>query len=204
VYKLYWAPNTGAFAPDVVLTLSGAPFERQRVDYDGKEQEGEAYLQINPMGQIPVLLLPDGTAMTESAAMVLHLVDRFPEAKLAPPPGTSARASFDRWLLFLAVNVYGADLRLYYSGRFTADPAGADGVRQAAERDLQKQFAILETALDPGPFLTGEAFGAADIYLMMLADWYRPARELPRLARLCAALAEEPRIAELRKLYKLD
>ncbi|WP_340115645.1 glutathione S-transferase family protein [Pelagibius sp. 7325] len=203
MYKLYWAPNTGAFAPDAVLTLSAAPFERQRVDYDGKEQEGEAYRRINPMGQIPVLLLPDGQAMTESAAMVLHLIERFPEANLAPVPGSAARADFDRWLVFLAVNVYGAILRFYYAARFTTDPNGADGVRQAAERDLQKQFAILETALDRSPFLTGEAFGAADIYLMMLADWYRPARELPRVGRLCAALAEEPRIAELRKLYEL-
>ncbi|MGD1880295.1 MAG: glutathione S-transferase family protein [Kiloniellaceae bacterium] len=204
MYTLYWAPNTGAFAPDVVLTLAGAPFERQRVDYDGKEQQGDAYRKLNPMGQIPVLLLPDGTAMAESAAMVLHLVDRFPEAKLAPPPGTSARAAFDRWLLFLAVNVYGADLRFYYSGRFTADPAGAEGVRQAAERDLETQFAMLEVALYPGPFLLGDTFGAADIYLLMLADWYPPAKALPHVGRLCAALKEDPRIAEVRKLYELD
>lgn len=188
----------------MVLTLTEAPFERQRVDYESKEQQGEAYRELNPMGQIPVLRLPDGEAMTESAAMVLHLVERFPEAKLAPAPGSTARAIFDRWLVFLAVNVYGAMLRRYYSGRFTTDPAGAEGVRQAADRDLQSQFAILEAALDPGPFLLGEAFGAADIYLMMLVDWYPPARELPRIAGLCAALKEEPRIADLRKLYQLD
>ncbi len=204
MYRLYWAPNTGAFAPDAVLTLAGVPFERHRVDYDGKEQEGEAYRKLNPMGQIPVLQLPDGAAMTESAAMVLHLVERFPEAKLAPAPGSAARAAFDRWLVFLAVNVYGAILRYYYSGRFTTDPAGAEGVRQAADRDLASLFAILEAALDPGPFLLGETFGAADIYLMMLADWYPPARARPRIGRLCAALKEEPRIAEVRKLYQLD
>jgi len=203
VYKLYWAPNTGAFAPDVVLTLCAAPFQRHRVDYDAKEQHSESYLKLNPMGQIPLLLLPDGTAMTESAAMVLHLVERFPEAELTPAPGSAARAVFDRWLVFLAVNVYSAILRFYYAGRYTTDPAGAEGVRKAAERDLQKQFAVLEAALDPSPFLTGEAFGAADIYLMMLADWYRPARELPRIGRLCSALAAEPRIAEVRRLYEL-
>jgi len=204
MYRLYWAPNTGAFAPDVVLTLAEAPFERQRVDYDGKEQDGEVYRKLNPMGQIPVLRLPDGTTVTESAAMVLHLVERFPEAKLAPAPGSTERALFDRWLVFLAVNVYGAILRFYYSGRYTTDPAGAEGVRQAAERDLERLFAILEAGLDPGPFLLGGSFGAADIYLMMLADWYPPARALPRVGRLCAALAAAPQIADLRKLYQLD
>ena len=204
MYTLYWAPNTGAFAPDVVLTLTGAPFERRRVDYDAKEQHGAAYRKLNPMGQIPVLVLPGGAAMTESAAMVLHLVDRFPEAELAPAPGTAARAQFDRWLLFLAVNVYGADLRLYYSARFTTDPDGAEGIRQAAERDLRRQFDLVAAALAPGPFLAGERFSAADVYLMMLADWYPPARELPAVARLCAALAEDPRIAAVRRLYEVD
>lgn len=204
MYRLYWAPGTGAFAPDAVLTLSAAPFERQRVDYEGKEQEGAAYRQINPMGQIPVLQLPDGKTITESAAMVLHLVERFPEAQLAPDLGSMERAVFDRWLVFLAVNVYGAILRRYYPDRFTTDPGGAEGVRQAADRDLESLFAILEAALDPGPFLLGEVFGAADIYLTMLVDWYPPARELPRVGQLCARLAAEPRIAELRKLYKLN
>lgn len=204
MYRLYWAPNTGAFAPDAVLTLCGASFERQRVDYAGKEQQGEAYRKLNPLGQVPVLQLPDGAAITESAAMVLHLVERFPEAALAPAAGSTARAVFDRWLVFLAVNVYGAILRHYYADRFTTDPAGAEGVRQAADRDLERLFAILEAQLDPGLFLLGEAFGAADIYLLMLADWYPPARTLPRIAGLCAAVKAEPRIAEVRKVYQLD
>ncbi|GAB4377299.1 MAG: glutathione S-transferase family protein [Kiloniellaceae bacterium] len=204
MYKLYWAPNTGAFAPDVVLTLCAAPFERRRVDFDAKEHQSAAYRALNPMGQIPLLLLPGGTAITESAAILLHLVERFPEAALAPEAGSAARAAFDRWLVFLAVNVYGAILRYYYADRYTTDPAGADGVKQAAERDLQKQFDIVETALESAPFLTGETYGAADIYLMMLADWYRPARERPRIGRLWSALAAQPRIAELRRLYELD
>jgi glutathione S-transferase/GST-like protein len=203
MYRLYWAPNTGAFAPDVVLTLTGAPFERQRVDYDSKEHRGEAYRRLNPLGQIPVLQLPDGAVITESAAMVQHLVEAFPEAELAPPAGSAARAAFHRWLVFLAVNVYGATLRYYYAERYTSDPAGAEGVRQAAARDLDSFYGILERALDAGPFLTGQTFGAADIYLMMLVDWYPPARTLPRLSQLCAALKQEPRIADLRELYGL-
>ena len=203
MYKLYWAPNTGAFAPDVVLTLTGAPFERQRVDYDSKEHLGEAYRRLNPLGQIPVLQLPDGAAITESTAMVLHLVETFPEAELAPPAGSAARAIFHRWLVFLAVNVYGATLRYYYAERYTSDPDGTEGVRQAATRDLDSYYGVLERALDPGPFLTGRAFGAADIYLMMLVDWYPPAGALPGLEKLCSALKQEPRIAELRELYGL-
>jgi glutathione S-transferase len=186
MYKLYWAPNTGAFAPEVVMALAGVPFENIRVDYDAKEQQGEAYRKLNPMGQIPLLILPEGQVMTESAAMVLHLVDRFPAAGLAPLPGTPERAVFDRWLVFLAVNLYTADLRYYYPERYSTDPTAAAGVKAAA---------------DPGPFLQGARYGAADLYLLMLADWYPPARDLPRLRQLCDALEGAPGVAAVHQRY---
>jgi glutathione S-transferase len=201
MYKLYWAPNTGAFAPEVVMALAGVPFENIRVDYDAKEQQGEAYRKLNPMGQIPLLILPEGQVMTESAAMVLHLVDRFPAAGLAPLPGTPERAVFDRWLVFLAVNLYTADLRYYYPERYSTDPAAAAGVKAAAARDLDRQFQILEAALDPGPFLLGARYGAADLYLLMLADWYPPARGLPRVRQLCDALEGAPGVAAVHQRY---
>jgi len=195
MYRLYWARNTGAFAPEAVMTLAGVPFERVAVDVDGSEHHGAAYRRLNPMGQVPLLVLPDGQAMTESAAMLLHLVDRFPQAGLAPAPGSSERAAFDRWLLFMAVNLYGGALRYYYPDRFSTDPAGAEGVKAAAVRDLDRWFAVVAAALDPGPFLLGARYGAADLYLLMLAEWYAPARGLSAIRRLCAALRAEPAVA---------
>jgi glutathione S-transferase len=195
MYRLYWARNTGAFAPEAVMTLAGVPFERVAVDVEAGEHRGEAYRRLNPMGQVPLLVLPDGQAMTESAAMLLHLVDRFPQAGLAPAPGSSERAAFDRWLLFMAVNLYGGALRYYYPDRFSTDPAGAEGVKAAAARDLDRWFALVAAALDPGPFLLGARYGAADLYLLMLAEWYAPARELGAIRRLCDALKAEPAVA---------
>ncbi len=202
MYKLYWAPNTGAFAPEVLMELAGAPFEKVSIDYDGKEQHGETYRRLNPMGQIPLLILPDGTVMTESAAMVLHLVDCFPDAGLAPAPGTPERAVFDRWLVFAAVNLYTADLRYYYCDRYSTDPAAAPGVKAAAARDLDRQFAIVEEALGDSTFLQGERFSAADLYVMMLVDWYRPAQSRPVLARLRERLLEEPVIRAVWQRYQ--
>lgn len=203
MYKLYWAPSTGAFAPDVVLRLAGAPYERIAVDYDGGEQRREAYLRLNPMGQVPYLVLPDGRGISESAAMVLHLVDAFPAAGLAPPPGTADRAVFDRWLLFMAVNVYTADLRYYYSERYSTQAGAEAGVKAAAARDLDRQFDILTAELESsgGPFLLGAGYGAADLYLLMLVGWYAPAQRLPALQRLCAALLEIPEVKAINDLY---
>lgn len=197
MYKLYWARNTGAFAPEAVMTLAGVPFERVPVDTDAGEHHSAAYRRLNPMGQVPLLVLPDGRAITESAAMLLHLVDRFPEAGLAPAPGSGERAVFDRWLLFMAVNLYGAMLRYYYPDRFSAAADGAAGVKAAAARDLDGWFAVAAAALDPGPFLLGERFGAADLYLLMLAKWYAPAQALPAIEQLGIRLQAEPAVAAL-------
>lgn len=197
MYRLYWARNTGAFAPEAAMTLAGVPFERVAVDTDAGEHQGEAYRRLNPMGQVPLLILPDGTAMTESAAMLLHLADRFPEAGLAPAPGTAERAVFDRWLLFMATNLYGGTLRFYYPDRFSTDPAAAGGVKAAAACDLEHWFAIVAAALDPGPFLLGGRRSAADLYLLMLASWFPPALALPALARHAAALRADPAVDAL-------
>ena len=192
MYKLYWARNTGAFAPEVLMDLAGAPYEKIAVDWDAKEQHGTAFRKINPMGQIPVLILPDGTLMTESAAMVQHLADRFPEAGLAPPPGSAERAVFDRWLFFLAVNAYGADLRYYYPDRYTRDQGGIAGVKQAAEDELQQLCSLLEEPLTPGPFFAGAEFSALDLYLLMITDWYSPLQDRPVIARLRQGLLDHP------------
>ena len=202
MYKLYWAENTGAFAPEVVMALAGTPYERVLVDWDAKEHWGAEFRRLNPMGQVPVMILPDGQVMTESAAMVLHIADSTPEVRLAPPPGSLERAAFDRWLFFMAVNLYGADLRYYYPKRFTAEEAGIAGVKQAAAEELERLFAVLDDPLTPGPFFGGERLSALDPYLLMLTDWYPPAQSRPAIARLRTALLAEPGVKAIWDRYQ--
>ena len=83
----------------------------------------ETFRRINPRQQVPALQLPDGSVMTEGSAMLLHLADAFPEADLAPRPGTPARAQHDRWLIFAAVNIYEGELRHFYPDRYGENAA---------------------------------------------------------------------------------
>jgi len=137
--------------------------------------------------------------MTETSAMLMQIVDRHPEAKLAPPVGSSERARFLRWLFFLASNVYPTILRAYYSDRFSTDPSAAEGVKAAAEADLDHQFGILDDALDPGPYLLGESYSAADILLWMLVHWHPDEKRLfaraPRVERAASLVHARPAIA---------
>lgn len=172
MYKLYWSRRTGAFAPQAMLEEIGAEYEKLVIDTDAGAHRTAEFLKINPRGQIPALVLPDGTLLTESTAMVLHIGDCHPEAGLLPAVASAERAQLYRWLLFMSTNIYDAALRYYYSDRYTTDPASAEAVKAAAIRDGDQSWAILATALAVGPYLLGDRFGAGDIYLTMLATWH--------------------------------
>jgi glutathione S-transferase len=192
MYTLYGRIGSGSAAVEAALSIIGAPHDIVWVDTSAGEHLTEDFAAINPRRQVPALVLPDGGGMTESAAMLLHLADAFPEAGLAPPPGSSARARHDRWLIFMAVNIYEGELRKAYADRYTVDPDGADAVRVAAEDYLDAQYAIIEAEMT-GDYLVGDTLSMADLYLWMVASWRDLQRlniETPRIAahfrRLCA------------------
>lgn len=176
MYILYWSADTGAFAVQAVLEELGQPYERIVTDTKQGQHLTPGFAAVNPMRQVPALRLPDGTVITESAAMVLHLCDAHPEAGLLPPPGTSARAVAYRWLLWLATGLYETDLRYHYAARYTHDPAAAEDVKMAALVRMDELTAMAERLLGPGPCVLGERFSAVDIYLFMLVLWH-PARQ---------------------------
>jgi glutathione S-transferase len=202
MYTLYWRTDTGCFAPQAVLEEVGAAYELHPIDTKAGEHRTAAFLALNPRGQVPALRLPDGTVITESAAMVLHIADAHPAAGLLPPPGDSARAQAYRWLFFCVANIYEPVLRYNYSytDRYTDDAGGRDGVRAAAARQMRESFAIIEHALDPGPYLLGARYSVADLYLTMLAVWDSAASGVggcPRIQALCARVRERPAVARI-------
>src|SRR5215217_7329989 len=99
--QLHYYPSTAAMIPHIVLEELDVPFERVLIDRSQNRHKEPAYLKLNPNGLIPVLI--DGElVLYETAAIVLHLCDMHPQAKLAPALGTPQRAHFYKWLVWLA------------------------------------------------------------------------------------------------------
>src|ERR1700679_2183930 len=118
VYKLYGRPGSGSLSVQVALEEIGAKYERIWV---GREAADVArFRAINPTGRVPALVLPDGTPLFESAAMLIHLALGHPQCGLAPQAGTVRHAVFLQWMVFLSANVYEAALRMYYSARYSS------------------------------------------------------------------------------------
>lgn len=130
--------------------------------------------------------------------MLLHLADAFPKARLAPPPGSSARAQHDRWLAYFQANIYEGELRKLFPRRYVDDDAAAESVRRAANSYVERHYLIFESCLGDGPFLFGEAFSMLDIYVWMLAQWMPQdwlAARCPKVKMLAESAAQRPNIA---------
>lgn len=182
MYKLYWATTTSAFVVEAVLAEAGVDYERIVLDRSKSEQHGAEYLTVNPLGQIPALILPSGTLMTESAACAVYLVEAHPGCGLLPRPATDARATVLRWLSFGQAQLYECHLREFYSERYTDDLAGVEPVRSNERRRFDRLLDLVEAALEPGPFLLGATLSLADVYIAMLAGWHS---DLPALFARC-------------------
>lgn len=169
MYKLYGRPASGSLAVQVVLEEVGAPYERIWV---GREAADVArFRDTNPTGRVPALVLPDGTLMFESAAMLIHVAVSHPRSPVAPQPGSSRHAIFLQWMVFLSANVYEAALRMYYPARYsTRGEADAGFIRAQGMDDFCTHLALIGKGL--GPYVLGADYSIADVYLYMLASWY--------------------------------
>lgn len=147
-----------------MLEEVGVPYETKLVRFDRGEHKTPQYLAVNPMGKIPTIKHRD-TVITESAAICAYLADAFPAAQLAPPVDSPLRGTYYRWLFF---------------GAGCIEPALIDHLfkRPPPERpsalgygSYEDTLNTLEKALAPGPFLLGERFSAADVYIASGIIW---------------------------------
>jgi len=185
VIELHYYPDNASQFPHMLLRELGCPFELRLVDRDHDAQNSAAYLKLNPNGKIPVLV-DDGEAIFETAAIGLHLADKFPAAAMAPPPGAPDRAAYYKWMVHLSA-VPQAEFRAwFYPHEFVDDPALAEHATAAAGAKMFAIFERIAAQLGDGPWLLGQRFSAADLYLLMLVRW---GGTLPRRAGSLPALA---------------
>ncbi|CAN1551286.1 Gst Glutathione S-transferase [Paracoccaceae bacterium] len=196
-YRLYGYPQSGSAVVELALVAGGIAHELVELDPEAGDLSSAAFLKINPRGQVPVLCLPDGSAVTELPAILNHLADAHPGCGLAPPPGTAARAQHDRWLAFVHANVYEGVLRFFYTERYTTDPAGVPGVREAAEAYVLRHLEQLNAVVGEGPFLFGPAPMGVDYLITVILSWLdqdKVARAAPCLLALAEAVKADPRL----------
>jgi len=148
-----------------MLEETGAPYETRVIDY-GPAMKSADYLAINPMGKVPALAHGD-TVVTECAAIIAYLADAFPDAGLAPPPGSRLRGPYYRWLFFCAGPFEAATLNNLLGFEVPEDRRGMIGYGT-----LETALDAVEGAVKDRDTLLGDGFTAADLYLAAHLGWH--------------------------------
>ncbi|MET1080192.1 MAG: glutathione S-transferase family protein [Pseudomonas sp.] len=186
---LFHSPHSRSVGVHALLEELGADFELQVLDLNKGQQREAAYLAINPMGKVPAILHGDAL-VTEQPAVYLYLADLYPEAGLAPAIGDPLRGPYLRWLAF-------------YGSCF--EPAIADKANKTAPAppsmspygDFDTMFNTLLGQLQPGPYLLGERFSAADILWGSALAWmvaFGLVPPLPVLTTYIEAIKRRPAV----------
>ena len=207
MYTLYYSPGSASMVVHLALLEIGAPHELRLVDVDAGAQRDPAYLKLNPRGVVPTLVI-DGRPLSESAALLMILAERHPQAKLAPVQGSPEREAWQQWIVYLS-NTLMSTYRFWFYPSELDTPAHTPEVRAALQRKIASVWDLLEAHLSAsGPYLLGEEFSGADLLLTMLMRWSRnmprPATEWPALKRLAELVRARPSWQKLDEIEGLS
>jgi glutathione S-transferase len=185
---LYYNPMSRARIAHWMLEEVGAPYRLELLSFEKGEHKKPDFLAVNPMGKLPALVHRN-TVVTESGAICTYLADAFPAARLAPGNEEPARGTYLRWIFFGAGCVEPAIMDRMLS-RPLPERTGALGYGNYADT-----LNALEKALTPGPYILGERFSAADIFIGSQIGFGMMTKSLeprPAFQSYMARLAERP------------
>lgn len=163
--RLYYIPGACSLSSHIVINELKLPVEFIKVDHSTQTTErGDNYLSINPLGYIPLLVLADGTKLTEGTVINQYLADRKPELGLIPANGTFERYKLQETLSFLSTEIHKGFIPLLYN--HLSGSYGTDTVKPK----LESRFEWLNRELGEKDYLNGQ-FSITDTYLFALIKW---------------------------------
>ena len=167
--KLYFFPGACSIPCHIALHETGAKFEIEKVDTKSKKTAaGSDYLGVNAKGYVPTLELDNGEKLTEAQVILQYVADQKPAAKLLPAAGSMERYRVLEWLNFVAAEIHKGHTPLFRHAEKLPDSS-----KQPFKDDLEMRFAWLAKHLETKPYLMGDQFTIADIYLFTVLNWPR-------------------------------
>lgn len=183
---------------EAAFAVAGIPLDHEEVDYAAGSPTRARLLEVNPLGQVPTLALPDGRILTESLAMIHYLADLAPQAGLVPAAGDPTRPAFHRWSVFLVAAIYPTFTYGDEPAKWVGNAEGAKQLRESTDRHRESLWKQVEGAA-AAPFFLGARLTALDLYVAAMTRW-RPGRKwfdanAPKLAAIAAKTAATPQVA---------
>lgn len=200
---VYGALGSGSVPVEAALTLIGLAYEV----VEGATWEHDAAIleqvrRVNPLVQIPALVLPDGEILTESGAILTWLADRHPDARLGPAVGDPRRGQFLRWMTYIPAAIYS----LFWVRDEPSRLAGPDldaqaRIKAATAERIADCWAMMDRQITPaGDFLLGDDLSVLDLYVAVVSRWgpgrNRFYREAPGMAPVVRRVDADPRLTD--------
>lgn len=192
--KLYYVPQTRAHRARWMLEELGVPYELVRVDVAAKQNKTPEYLAIHPHGHVPAIQ-DGGMTMFESAAICLYLADRYPEAGLAPPPGSVERGPYYQWMVYAMSELEPTIAAVGLHTRMLPEAERVPALADRGRRLFGECARVLKDALRDRPYLLGERFTAADVMIGGVLGWAKVLgllEDQPEVKAYLKSLTERP------------
>ena len=185
---------------ECALSAAGIAYDYEEVDYSAGSPTRARLVSVNPLGQVPAMVLHDGKVLTESLAMLHYIDDLAPEAKLVPPRGDVLRPAFYRWAVFIVAAVYPTFTYGDDASKWVANEIGASELRESTNRHRENLWRQLESEAK-GPWFLGERMTALDLYIAPMTYW-RPGRKwfaanAPNLFAIAEKASATPGVADV-------
>lgn len=196
---LYLAPGTCAMAVRIALVEANAPHQIRLVDFAAGEQRSPEYLAINPKGRVPALVTERGV-LTETPALLLYVAQRFPAAGLAPLDDPFLLARMQEVNSFLVSTVHVAHAHGRRGSRWADDDQAIAAMKAKMPQNMRDGFAEIENHYLAGPWVLGDSFSLADIYLFVVASWLESdgvdIEDFPRVAAHTRRMLARPGVQQ--------
>lgn len=198
---IYGGRGTGSVVVEAALTLARVPYALLEQPALGDEPGGARAAAVNPMRQVPAMVLPGGEVMTESAAILIWLADQYPEARLAPPQSSRRRVAFLRWMMFVSAQIYA----LYWVrddlSRLAADAAHEAVIQERTAERIAHCWRLMDAAVSPQAYILGDDLSVLDLYVTVISRW-GPRRkrfyaEAPKMSEVVRRVDAEPDLKAL-------
>ena len=170
MYQLYGHLNSGAAAIEAALELCQIAY--RFIDSQASTEAAEALAKLNPLKQVPTLQLPDGSAITESVAILIHLGLSFPESGLLPAKAAD-RDQAIRGMVYIASNCYAAIGVIDYPERWLVmpDEASRQNLMAGARERLHWSWEVFADQFSGELYLGSEKPGALDVLTAVISRW---------------------------------
>lgn len=203
---LFQITGSSSFAARAALEVAGARYEVVNV-HPRRREEAPGFRETNPLMRVPALHEGD-VRVYETGAVLLWIAERFPEAGLAPAPGTPAHTAHLRWVVWLANTLHPSWWPVMVPRLIADDEAAWPSIRARGLEAIAGHGAYIESQLRGREWLAGDAMGVSDIYLYMLLGWVNYEEDLtlggPLLAAHHVRVGATPGVTRARALDDLD